>query len=132
MLICNCDRIIITILFVCSFQITHTSTQTMAINAPETNCTCPVPSSYVSVCQTPNHAPRVVEQSLQPSYSIQLPNDQVQMLEDFVPKGSIFVRIAGLSGVSAVAMGAYGAHSKYNAIRIKRHFPFRVYIIVRK
>jgi hypothetical protein len=80
---------------------------------PETNCTCPVPSHYVSVCQIPNHAPRVVEQSVQPSYTIQLPDDQVQMLTDFAPTGSLFVRIAGLSGVSAVAMGAYGAHSKY-------------------
>ena len=81
--------------------------------ASETNCNCPVPSSYVSVCQTPNHAPRVIEQSLQPIYSINLPNDQSQAISDFVSKGSLFVRIAGLSGVSAVAMGAYGAHSKY-------------------
>jgi len=80
-------------------------------SAPETNCVCPVPSSYISVCQTPNHAPRVIEQSVQPIYSINLPNDQAEILNDFVNKGSLFVRIAGLSGVSAVAMGAYGAHT---------------------
>ena len=83
-------------------------------SAPETNCVCPVPSSYISVCQTPNHAPRVIEQSVQPIYSINLPNDQAEILNDFVAKGSLFVRIAGLSGVSAVAMGAYGAHSEYH------------------
>ena len=82
-------------------------------SAPETNCVCPVPSSYISVCQTPNHAPRVIDQSVQPIYSINLPNDQSEILNDFVAKGSLFVRIAGLSGVSAVAMGAYGAHSEY-------------------
>ena len=85
----------------------------MISKAPEEDCYCPVPSSYVSVCQTPNHAPRVIEQSVQPIYSINLPNDKAQILDDFVSKGSLFVRIAGLSGVSAVAMGAYGAHSKY-------------------
>ena len=31
----------------------------------------------------------------------------------FVVQGSPFVRLAGLSGASAVALGAYGAHSKY-------------------
>lgn len=92
-------------------EVTNVSTQTPFVVVPETNCTCPVPSHYVSVCQIPNHAPRVVEQSVQPSYSIQLPDDQVQMLNDFAPTGSLFVRIAGLSGVSAVAMGAYGAHT---------------------
>ena len=71
-----------------------------------------MPSQVVSVCQIPNHAPKIIQQSVQPSYSIQLPNDQVLMLTDFVPKGSLFVKIAGLSGVSAVALGAYGAHSK--------------------
>ena len=84
--------------------------------ASETNCNCPVPSSYVSVCQTPIHAPSIIEQAVQPIYSINLPNEQSQALTDFVSKGSLFVRIAGLSGVSAVAMGAYGAHSKYYII----------------
>jgi len=92
-------------------EVTNIGTQTPIIKASETNCMCPVPSSYVSVCQTPNHAPRVIEQSIQPSYSIQLPDDQVQMLNDFATKGSLFVKIAGLSGMSAVAMGAYGAHT---------------------
>ena len=90
----------------------------MILKAPETNCNCPVPSSYVSVCQTPNHAPRVIEQSVQPVYAINLPNDKAQILDDFVSKGSLFVRVAGLSGVAAVAMGAYGAHSKYHACNI--------------
>ena len=30
----------------------------------------------------------------------------------FVVQGSPFVRLAGLSGASAVALGAYGAHSE--------------------
>ena len=34
----------------------------------------------------------------------------------FVIQGSPFVRLAGLSGAAAVALGAYGAHSKYSAI----------------
>ena len=33
--------------------------------------------------------------------------------DKFVIQGSPFVRLAGLSGASAVALGAYGAHSKY-------------------
>jgi len=85
--------------------------ETTLVNASETVCTCPVTSQVVSVCQMPNHAPRVIQQSLQPSYSLHLPNDQLLVLEEFVPKGSLFVRIAGLSGVSAVALGAYGAHT---------------------
>lgn len=93
-------------------EVTDTTTQTSALaSAGETVCPCPVPSQVVSVCQIPNHAPKIIQQSVQPSYSIQLPNDQVLMLTDFVPKGSLFVKIAGLSGVSAVAMGAYGAHT---------------------
>jgi len=98
-------------------EISNATTQTavssvdMILKAPETNCNCPVPSSYVSVCQTPNHAPRVIEQSVQPVYAINLPNDKAQILDDFVSKGSLFVRVAGLSGVTAVAMGAYGAHT---------------------
>ena len=83
------------------------------LKAPETNCNSPVPNSYVSVYQTPNHAPRVIEQSVQPVYTFNLPNDKAQIIDDFVSKGSLFVRVAGLSGVTAVAMGAYGAHSKY-------------------
>ena len=55
----------------------------------------------------------MIEQSVQPVYAINLPNDKAQILDDFVSKGSLFVRVAGLSGVTAVAMGAYGAHSKY-------------------
>ena len=33
--------------------------------------------------------------------------------ERFVLQGSPFVRLAGLSGAAAVALGAYGAHCKY-------------------
>ena len=87
----------------------------MILKAPETNYNSPVPSSYVSVYQTPNHTPRVIEQSVQPVYTFNLPNDKAQIIDDFVSKGSLFVRVAGLSGVTAVAMGAYGAHSKYHA-----------------
>ena len=87
----------------------------MMLKAPETNCNSPVPNSYVSVYQTPNHAPRVIEQSVQPVYTFNLPNDKAQIIDDFVAKGSLFVRVAGLSGVTAVAMGAYGAYSKYHA-----------------
>ena len=40
----------------------------------------------------------------------------------FVIQGSPFVRLAGLSGAAAVALGAYGAHSKYSAIPNNRVF----------
>ena len=106
------------------------STVDVLSKAPETNCNCPVPSSYVSVCQTPNHAPRVIEQSVQPIYSINLPNDQSQVLSDFVSKGSLFVRLAGLSGVSAVAMGAYGAHSKSIIILLNFVFETKTYSVL--
>ena len=54
----------------------------------------------------------MVYKSLDPFYAIPLPDDKGQMIDEFVPKGSLLVKIAGLSGVSAVALGAYGAHSK--------------------
>ena len=54
----------------------------------------------------------MVYKSLDPFYAIPLPDDKTQLIDEFVPKGSLLVKIAGLSGVSAVALGAYGAHSK--------------------
>jgi hypothetical protein len=36
--------------------------------------------------------------------------------------GSSFVRLAGLFGASAVALGAYGAHGKFTAIKKLRVF----------
>ena len=33
-------------------------------------------------------------------------------MPSFVRTGSLFVRLAGLSGATAVALGAYGAHSE--------------------
>jgi uncharacterized membrane protein YgdD (TMEM256/DUF423 family) len=34
------------------------------------------------------------------------------MMPSFVRTGSIFVKMAGISGAAAVALGAYGAHGK--------------------
>ena len=46
--------------------------------------------------------------------SIILPSgENMPGFERFVLQGSPFVRLAGLSGASAVALGAYGAHCKY-------------------
>jgi len=89
-----------------------TSTQTEIVPATETACTCPVPNQVLEVCRTDDHAPKVVYKSLDPFYAIPLPDDKAQLIDEFVPKGSLLVKIAGLSGVSAVALGAYGAHSK--------------------
>ena len=102
------------------FKVVNTSTQTVISSVPETVCTCPVSSQYITLCPIPNHAPRVIEnplelQPIQSSYE----NEQLQLLGELVGKGSFFVKIAGLSGVSAVAMGAYGAHSKYIVSRFK-------------
>jgi len=87
-----------------------TSTQTEIVPATETACTCPVPNQVLEVCRTDDHAPKVVYKSLDPFYAIPLPDDKTQLIDEFVPKGSLLVKIAGLSGVSAVALGAYGAH----------------------
>jgi len=87
-----------------------TSTQTEIVPATETACTCPVPNQVLEVCRTDDHAPKVVYKSLDPFYAIPLPDDKAQLIDEFVPKGSLLVKIAGLSGVSAVALGAYGAH----------------------
>lgn len=47
---------------------------------------------------------------------------EVQTVQTITPKsnmslirasGSLFIRIAGFSGASAVAMGAYGSHGKF-------------------
>ena len=74
-------------------------------------CSCPIPNQYLSVCAIPNHEPRVIGElsAIEPSRL----NEHFEILDELVHNGSLFVRIAGLSGVSAVAMGAYGAHSKY-------------------
>lgn len=93
-------------------EVVNTSTQTVISSVPETVCTCPISSQYITLCPIPNHAPRVIEnplelQPIQSSYE----NEQLQLLGELVSKGSFFVKIAGLSGVSAVAMGAYGAHT---------------------
>ena len=37
-------------------------------------------------------------------------------MPSFVRTGSLFVRLAGLSGATAVALGAYGAHSEQDAM----------------
>ena len=39
--------------------------------------------------------------------------DKMPTFERFVLQGSPFVRLAGLSGAAAVALGAYGAHCKF-------------------
>ena len=42
----------------------------------------------------------------------QLSGENMPTFERFVLQGSPFVRLAGLSGAAAVALGAYGAHCK--------------------
>ena len=54
-------------------------------------------------------------------------------MPSFVRTGSLFVRLAGLSGATAVALGAYGAHSEpLKTIKILfsfliSHFAFPLY-----
>ncbi|XP_013389619.1 transmembrane protein 256 homolog isoform X1 [Lingula anatina] len=47
-------------------------------------------------------------------------DDLVKLIEEHMRTGSIFVRVAGLSGALAVCMGAYGAHGLRNADPDKR------------
>ena len=47
------------------------------------------------------------------SSTFDLPSgEHIPTFERFVLQGSPFVRLAGLSGAAAVALGAYGAHCK--------------------
>ena len=46
------------------------------------------------------------------SYILTPGSANMPTFDKFVIQGSPFVRLAGLSGASAVALGAYGAHSK--------------------
>ena len=47
------------------------------------------------------------------SSTFDLPSvENMPTFERFVLQGSPFVRLAGLSGAAAVALGAYGAHCK--------------------
>ena len=65
-----------------------------------------------SAVQTSGQELRPVSQF--PSDSLQLKRNFSNMptFDRFILQGSPFVRLAGLSGASAVALGAYGAHSK--------------------
>lgn len=48
----------------------------------------------------------------------ELSADLVEQVTDMLPqRGRVFVRVAGLSGLAAVALGAYGSHGRPDFIR---------------
>ena len=64
-----------------------------------------------SVTQTQELRP--ISQLSQENLQLKRNFSNMPTFDRFVLQGSPFVRLAGLSGASAVALGAYGAHSKH-------------------
>ena len=67
---------------------------------------CPIPTPTPEPSHCLNCCPSAIKISADE-------HEQFKLLGQFVERGSLFVKVAGLSGVSAVALGAYGAHSEY-------------------
>ena len=53
------------------------------------------------------------------TYTKEIEKVVVTEVKEMIPKqGHLFVRLAGVSGATAVIMGAYGAHGKYSVTTI--------------
>lgn len=68
----------------------------------------------------PKHLLNAAQNIILPKKSVDV--KEVQTVQTIAPKsnmslirasGTLFIRIAGFSGASAVAMGAYGSHGKF-------------------